>query len=200
MAPPLGDPTPLDVPDVGMVLARRPRPASLATLAMTENPSLKPQERHRYLAKFVADHLGPDEYDRLTTEMIDDLLPADTFGKVAAAIATAGAARPYRAVLILAVTTAQEWREIRRRFNAAGILDPMQLPSMHAVLEFTEAAVIESIQGDDAQVKLAQFYDRLYAPEKTAVGAGKGSPPPGFSVAETSSSFDVFTKAVGGLA
>ena len=167
---------------------------------MAENPDLKPAERHEHLVGFLTDHLGSGEYARLTAQMIDDQLPADTFQRVRRAIVVQGTARPYMAVLILAVTTAAHWREIRRRIHASGIVDPMLLSSMHAILDFTETAIVESMRGDDAEVRRARFYDRLYAPDRLEVGSGRGKPPPGFSATEVESAFDSFASSMGAIA
>jgi len=198
LAPPPGEPTALDVPGVGTVLAHRTRPASIATLAMAANPALKLPEQQEYLARFVADHLADGEYERLADAMISDDLPADTFFLVGRQIATRGTPRPYTAVITLAVQTGYHWREIRRRIHAAGIVDPMQLPSMHAVLDVTEHAVLESMSGEDSAVKRARFYDSLYAPEpgQTALNGSEYAPPPGFSPDEVEATFDAFTAAM----
>lgn len=191
-APHPGDPALLEVPDVGEVLARRARPASIAALAMAANPDLTMQERQGHLAGFVAEHLAAGEYERLTVEMIDGDLPDDTFFLVGRAIATQGTARPYVAVISLALQTAVVWREIRRRIHAGGIVDPMGLPSMHAVLDVTERALLESMGGDEG--KRAKFYEALYAPDGSALnGAGYSGPPPGFSPEEVEATFDAFT-------
>ena len=197
-APPLGEPAALDIDGVGTVLARRASPASIAALAMAANPDLKLPAQQEHLATFVADHLGEGEYERLTDAMIADSLPANTFFLVGRAIATRGTARPYVAVITLAVQTAHHWREIRRRINAGGIVDPMQLPSMHAVLDVTEHAVIESMAGEDSSTRRTQFYDSLYGPDRTALnGPGQSvAPPPGFSSDEVEASFDAFAAAM----
>lgn len=194
-APSLGEPTVLDVPGVGTVLASRARPASIAELAMAANPDLEMRHRQEHLARFVGDHLAAGEYERLTVEMIDGDLPDDTFFRVGRAIATHGTARPYVAVISLAVQTAHHWREMRRRIQAAGIVDPMMLPSMHAVLDATEHALIESMAGEGAQAKRTRFYDSLYAPapDGTELNGPEYAPaPPGFSPEEVEATFDAF--------
>ncbi len=198
-APPFGEPGPLEVPGIGTVLTRRTRPASIAALAMAANPDLKTPERSQHLARFVADHLGAGEYERVTLEMIDGDLPDDTFFQIGRAVATQGTARPYVAVISLAVQTAYHWREIRRRITASGIVDPMQIPSMHAVLDVTERAVIESMNGVDGETRRTQFYDRLYAPSPDVTvlnGPGYSPAPPGFSPEEVEAQFDAFRAAM----
>lgn len=92
--PPGGKAVPLDVPDVGEVLARKPMPGSAAALAMAANAKIDAAARQSYLVLFVKNHIGDTEYERLLLGMMEGELPTDTVEKVARAVATWGTARP----------------------------------------------------------------------------------------------------------
>lgn len=85
---------PLEVPEVGTVLARPPMPRSTAALAMSANAKIDATARKEYLTLFVRNHLADGEYDRLLIAMMNDEAPADTIGRVAREISTWGTARP----------------------------------------------------------------------------------------------------------
>lgn len=153
------------------------------------------------LQGFVADHLG-SSLDDLYVDMMRGRLPEDTFGLIARAVSTWGTARPYLAVSTLAVHTAQHWRVIRAHLINHGIADPMELPSMHVLLDVTEQLEIESIQGStpaETARKRSQFYDRLYTPERNRVSIVNGpSYTPadaGLSDPEIEDAFDEFARA-----
>lgn len=114
---------------------------------------------------------------------------------------------PYVAVITLSAVTAYHWRSLRYRLASNGILDPMMLPTLHALLDFTEAQALEGAgnTGDpkkDARAR-QQFYDKLYAPEsieaKGINGAGYKPTPTGFDDPDDiEASFDAFAKAASG--
>lgn len=111
---------------------------------------------------------------------------------------------PYRAVVALCVTAATSWRTVRHIICGTGIPDPMQMPSMHLVLDFTEQAVLESLvtgDRDKDKMKRDQFFDRLYGPQPGG-GKRRGSRPEvipaGFSNTEQAASFTGFMRSVGG--
>lgn len=108
---------------------------------------------------------------------------------------------PYVAVVTLCVMTAHHWRPLRSRFQAAGIPDPMLLSSMHPLLDMTETAILENMQGDnarDGEMQRSMFLDRLYAPS-VEVNALNGEKyvaiPDGFGEDELEDSFDAFAQA-----
>lgn len=180
----------LEVPGIGVVRARKPRPPAIANLAMAYNEKTPANERDGYLTGFVRQHVDAGEFERLTIMMIDPDLAADPIEQGARALATWGTARPYLAVVRLAVTGAFNWRMMRLTIGKAGH-DPMALPSMHAVLDWVEDIVLESMVSDDHkadQARRDKFTDDLYRPEHPVKGKrgakGKRTPPPGFSPEE----------------
>lgn len=85
----------IDVPEVGMIHARRPLPNAIPALAGAANAKITPQSRLDYLDIFVQNHLAPGEFEQILARMItDDDMPADTMLRVSRAIATNGTARP----------------------------------------------------------------------------------------------------------
>lgn len=88
----------------------------------------------------------------------------------------------------LAFLTATHWRPIRRRLAAEGIGDPMsQFPHMHALLDATEAIVLESFVDPKnpkrAEAERDRFIDSLYRPDPVALRVaddGFRPPPAGF--------------------
>ena len=211
----------LEVPGVGTVRARRPRPKSAAALAMSvsedhlvpadvaeldakEREHALERQQGRYRTEFVRDHLADGEFDRLMTDMMDpDLdLPGDTMGRVARCIATWGTPRPYIAVLSLALESARHWRALRFKIQTCGIADPMRLPSLHSVLDHMEQLALESFDHDDkGRAERDQWIGRLYRPDPPMPGAkaaAKELPPPvpaGFSPEETRQSFAALARA-----
>lgn len=187
----------LTVPEIGVVKACKPCPASTAVLAMSANPSSAGQERLDYLVKFASQHLEPGEMERLYFMMMVDALPTNTVERVTRSVATFGTARPYAAVVTLAVLTGHHWRTMRHKMLSAGIADPMRLTSMHALLDFTESVVVESIaNSENGQRELAGFYRRMYGPESAELnGDGYQAAPAGFDDDEVESAFDAFARA-----
>lgn len=100
------------------------------------------------------------------------------------------------------MVTAFHWRNLRQRLTSAGILDPMRLTSLHALLDFTETLALEGAgnTGDakkDEQARRA-FLHKLYAPEPgTAAlnGDGYHPRPAGFDDEDIEASFDAFAAA-----
>jgi hypothetical protein len=211
LAPLTGPVLDLDVPDVGVVRARRPMPRSAAALAMSGNPKITPEERHQHLTQFVRDHLEDGEYERLLSGMMADELPGDTITLVARELATWGTARPYVAVIILAVMAGTNWRAVRQRMRSDGIADPMrELPHMHAVIDEIETLALEGTAstGDKDRDRRARedLMDRLYAPTPEGAERLNGKdyraqvkPPEGFTPGEVEASFDAFTRAMSGM-
>lgn len=196
---PSGPLVPVEVSGVGVVQARRPGPAALPILAMSANSDLTNADRSAYLVRFVADHLGPGELERLYFDMMMDALPTDTVERVSRRLAVWGTARPYVAVITLAVIAAAHWRTIRRTLLTSGIAEPMSLSSMHPILDVAEHKVVDSFTGsDEPQRELNSFYRRLYgpSPEAAALNGEEFDPtPPGFSPEEIEASFDAFAQA-----
>lgn len=185
---------PLLVPEVGTVTARRPMPNATAALAMAANPALTDTERSDYLVRFVSEHLHPDELERVYVAMMIGDAPSNSIDLVARAITTWGTARPYLAVVTLAVMTAHHWRTIRLKLVQSGVHDPMRLPTMHILLDTTEAAVLEAMSGDrDSDMKRTMFIDRLYSP--LADPTTSSQQPRGFTDDDTEDAFDAFAAA-----
>ncbi|AQT78331.1 hypothetical protein B1R94_02390 [Mycolicibacterium litorale] len=187
----------LAVPDVGVVVARRPRPAAIAWLAMSVNEDATPLERSEFSARFTQSHIGVGEWERLNTAMMDDGAPEDAIELVTRALATWGTARPHQTVLNLALNTAYLWRTIRLQFVLAGHRDPMDLPHMHIVLDATEKLLVESTTDEETRDAL---YGRLYPPPPAEVRVVNGKrklakPPPGFSPEEMAASWRAWTSA-----
>jgi hypothetical protein len=183
------------VPGVGCVAAYRPEPRSAAHLACAA-ASKTTLEQIRCLNSFVAEHIGDEEYDRLLDGLMESRLPVDAMSRVTKAVATWGTARPYRAVFTLCAHTGHHWRILRSRLLTNGVGDPMRLPSLHALLDFTESVILESMtsgnQMEDA-VKRQQFTDSLYQPDPEELKTG--TRPEGFSDEETWASFLAFEAA-----
>lgn len=180
----------LEVPEVGAVQARRPRPHAIpALVALTTAPG--PDQRDRAV-QFVQAHLAEGELERLTVEMMSGAVPTDSVERIVRAMVTWGTARTYVAVVTLAVLTAHHWRTLRLRLVKDGISDPMALPHMHLLLDATEAAVLEAMPHDSMERTL--FLDRLYSPLGDPYAA-KDGPPAGFSEEDMEASFDAFAAA-----
>lgn len=193
-APPSDSYEPLAVPDVGVVTARRPMPSAVATLAMAANSGLTDSERSDYLFRFVRDHLHPDALERVYVAMMTDEAPSNSVDLIARAVTTWGTARPYLAVATLAVLTAHHWRTIRLKLVQSGVHNPMALPTMHILLDATEAAVLEAMSGDrDSDMKRTMFIDRLYSP--LADPTTSSQQPRGFTDDDTEDAFDAFAAA-----
>lgn len=85
----------IDVPDVGIIHARRPLPNAIPALAGAANAKITAQSRLDYLDIFVQSHLAPGEFEDILARMItEDNMPEDTMLRVSRAIATAGTSRP----------------------------------------------------------------------------------------------------------
>lgn len=202
----------IDVPQVGVVTVRRPRPNAIPLLAMAVNgePEKDPdaerirQERAgEFAAKLIQQHLADGEWERLNDAMMDGDAHPDTIQLVRDAIVTWGTARPFKAVARLSLQTAYEWRRLRERWWSVGV-DPMGLPHMHLVLDMMERLMVESMVGEDGEERFAKFLDDMYslpAPPR-AVRTGKRkrrmmTPPPGFSPDEVADSWKQWTNAQG---
>jgi len=88
----------IEVPEVGVIHARRPLPNAVPTLANTVNAKISGEARADAIDRFVQNHLAPGEFKDLLSRMVDpdEDLPPDALHKVSQAIATAGTARPTR--------------------------------------------------------------------------------------------------------
>lgn len=203
-APPLGPARPLEIPRLGVVVAHKPKPRSIAALANAANRKLGAVEQGERFNEFVVAHLAEGEFDRIVLGMMAGDFPSGAIGRIAKAVAVWGTARPYGAVLALAVITAQHWRVLRGKLLAAGVADPMGLPSMHHVLDFTELTVLETMGGGDAKKaerERTAFWNGLYAPDrdeieeaKAAGDSGHRPPPSGFDPEDMEAAFDAFAK------
>jgi hypothetical protein len=184
----------LVVTDVGVLTARRPRPNAIAALAMSATPSQLDISRADYIVMFVTNHLHPDELERVYVAMMIGNAPSDSIDRIARAIATWGTARPYLAVVTLAVMTAHHWRTLRLKFVQSGVPDPMRLTTMHILLDATESAVLEAMasSGDrDSEMKRTMFIDQLYSP----LADQPSQTPRGFTDDDTEDAFDAFAAA-----
>lgn len=86
--------------------------------------------------------------------------------------------------------TAHNWRTIRANIISLGIDDPLSLTSLHALLDVTEKAVIESKNARERET----FIDSLYRPTELDLrraGTGEIVAPAGFEDGGESS-FDAF--------
>lgn len=201
---PTGPFRPIAVPGVGVFHARVPMPAAIHSLAMAVNPKTTDRERVDNLNHFIRQHLQPGEFDSLLVRMLtDDRLPEDAMLRVSRAIATAGTARPYTAVINLALLAAHNWRVLRSKLRGERVGDPMRMPSMHAVLDAAEDLAVESATAGaktstEARQKVSDLHDRLYAPELAAAQTVNGEDylpiPEGFDAESMEASFDAFLK------
>lgn len=99
-------------------------------------------------------------------------------------------------MITLASITASHWRTLRGRIAGGGIARPIEeLPSLHALLDLTEQAVLESFSGKDAEKERKSFLDKLYAPEKgrQVSGTGHKPAPAGFDEDAMEAAFDAFS-------
>jgi hypothetical protein len=186
----------IKVPEVGSLKARRPLPNAIATLAMAANSGLTNAERTDYLILFISDHLAEGEMERVYVEMMVGEASSDSVEKIARALATWGTARPYIAVVTLAVMTAHHWRTIRLKMVQSGVRDPMRLPTMHILLDATETAVLEAMStGSDGEMKRTMFLHKLYSPLSDPSAPAEIAAPPGFDDDDTEDAFDAFAAA-----
>lgn len=164
----------LDVKGIGIVAARRPQPRAAAALAMTSNEKINAAEKLDHFTRFVMDHLGEGEFERIMAGMVSGELPPRTIQRVGRTMATWGTARPHAAVVTLSLYTGHNWRTIRRKLTLAGISNPMTLPSLHALLDVTEDIVVEALYASgqenegppsEGERKVRRFYDAIYAPD-----------------------------------
>jgi len=166
----------LEVPIVGVIHARRPRPVSVAKLSMVNNRKVKPEDQKRYFDSFVIDHIGQDEFERIALELMMSTTnyEVDALQRIARAVATWGTARPYAAVVTLSLYTGHNWRAVRSKLLLSGIVDPMGLPSLHSILDVTEDIVVSALSraGDkkegppsEGELAIKRFYDAIYRPD-----------------------------------
>jgi len=186
----------LEVPEVGTVLARKPGPTGVASLAMSGNPSLSNLDRTDHMVQFVSQHLDDGELERLYFSMMVESGPTNSIERAARALATWGTARPYVAVVTLCVMTGYHWRTMRHKLLSAGIIDPLSLVSMHALLDFTEATIIESMSnGEHARRDITTFHTQMYGPSGDTLNGDYNPVPAGFAPDEVEDSFDAFARA-----
>lgn len=92
--------------------------------------------------------------------------------------------------------TAFNWRTLRARLLTHGITDPLNaLPSLHVLLDFTEALVMEQTIEEKDREKLITA---LYRPELEVTEPGEKQPfvpPPGFEPEAMEDAFDAFARA-----
>lgn len=180
----------LDVPSVGSVMARKAAPQGIGWLGMSANSGVASPDRAAYLVRFASEHLGEGELERVYVEMMMESFPADAVERVVRAVATWGTARPYGAVVNLAVATGHHWRVVRQKLLLAGVVDPFAVRSMHAVLDVTEHLIVESISsGKDPDREYRSLNARLYGPD------GTEDVPHGFSPDDMEDAFDAFARA-----
>lgn len=184
------------VPEVGSLKARRPLPNAIATLAMASNSGLTDSSRSDYLVLFISNHLAEGELERIYVDMMLGEASIDSIEKIARALATWGTARPYIAVISLAVMTAHHWRTMRLKMVQAGVRDPMSLPTMHILLDATEAAILEGMStGSDGEMKRTMFLNKLYSPLSDPTAPREIAAPVGFTDDDTEDAFDAFAAA-----
>ncbi|WP_243858113.1 hypothetical protein [Mycobacterium sp. DL440] len=202
-APWAGDYTPLAVPEVGTVLARRPRPDAIPHLALSVNPATDPQAQQHHATLFVRNHIAPDDHERILAAMMDETMPDNTIGLLARALATWGTERPYVAVMTLAYAAADHWRALRTRLRGDGHPNPMTtLTSMHDILDEAEKLWLESLQTgneDRDQHEQTKLFDKLYGPEPgTTQTVSKGTVrPAGFEPGDVATDFKAAARALG---
>ena len=183
------------VPGVGLVSARRPMPDAVALLAMASNSVLDAPSRIDYMMRFIHVHVSEADVERVLFDMMAGDLPANAMDRMVRSIVTWGTARPYVAVVSLAVMAAHHWRTIRQKLLMAGVTDPMGLGSMHRILDAAEALAVESATGSEQpQRELESLYRRLYGPSPDDLDPV----PSGFQPDEVEASFDAFARAAAG--
>lgn len=175
-------------------------PAGVAHFAMALNNQADALVQQNHLTLFLQQHLAAGQEDRLLDDMMTrETMPADTMWRVAAAIATWGTARPYRAVGVLSVLTGKHWRVLRQRITAAGIPDPLGLPSMHTLLDWAEVMAGDSFTSGDAskdRLDRERFFDAMYKPDQVVARGKSGrAAPAGFDPASMEDAFDAAAAA-----
>lgn len=186
--PPLGgEGIEVEVDGIGPMKLYRPRPASIAALAMATNRRLGQADQTAWLNRFAAAHMHPDTggFGELMRRLVVGEYPADAAVLVVKAAATIGTARKFEAVIALAGIAGHHWRAVRYKLLTAGVTDPMRLPSMHVVLDVTEGLAVESMSDGtkEGKRKLEQFFDDLYRPvvkSRATADDGWRPPPVGF--------------------
>ncbi|WP_263999381.1 DUF7240 domain-containing protein [Mycobacterium yunnanensis] len=187
---------------VGEVRMRRPGPDALGDLAMGNNPKATPEQRSYHSNRFVQQHLDDGELERILTGMVDGELPPDSVFRVGRVLATWGTARPYGAVVALAVLAGRHWRPVRALLLDKGVGNPMGLPSMHSILDVAEQAALDSFSSDEPQqdrLQRDEFTSSLYKPDQPDPVKGERPAvvvPEGFDDENSSASFDAFARAV----
>lgn len=86
----------LDVPTVGVVLARPPLPNAAGALAMAANAKIDGMSQLNYLTLMIRNHLAPGELERILVGQMNSQYPADAVQQIARAVCTWGTARPTR--------------------------------------------------------------------------------------------------------
>lgn len=86
----------LDVPTVGIVMARPPMPNAAGALAMAANAKIDSISQLNYLTLMVRNHLAPGELERILVGQMNSQYPADSVHQIARAVCTWGTARPTR--------------------------------------------------------------------------------------------------------
>lgn len=117
-----------------------------------------------------------------------------------------GYSAPYTAVVTLSVMAGHHWRLIRTRLLNNGVPRPMELTSLHAMLDAVEDLVLQAVMSDaetadEAQRKRTKFLDSLYTPIGAEAhrlnGDGYRPAPAGFETNEhVEDAFTAFSKAL----
>lgn len=192
----------LDVPKIGVIPARKPRPAAAAWLAMSAKSDGGPQERVDYLVRFVQCHVDPATMIEIYPRAALGEIPENAVERIARSLSTWGTARPYVAVISLCVMTAHHWRTIRGKLLDSGIADPLtQIPTLHPLLDRTEALLAESAaNGEHGEQELHTLYRNLYGPTPAAArlnddDSATPAIPAGFDPEDVEDAFDAFALA-----
>lgn len=93
-APVTGKMRQLDVPGVGVIVARKPAPRAADVLAKSVRSRMSNKGKIDHLMLFLQDHMDPDGVAQLLSRMVDGNAPPDAIAACAQAIATWGTSRP----------------------------------------------------------------------------------------------------------
>lgn len=196
----------VDVPRVGGLRFRHLTPASGVHLVRAASGRFNDTARSDAMMALVSSHVPEEELGRIAEAMMDGAGVEDSTLRIARAITTWGTARPYAAVVTLTVLLAHHWRSVRHKLLMAGLGHPMQLPTLHTLLDIAEDMAVSSATNKviaarsdpdlEMDAAIDSLYFTLYGPTRDNVALnGEETVPEGFDADSVEDSFDAFARA-----